>query len=129
MSGRKVLLDTNVLIYASKGQINLDLLLSDYDAFFVSIISYMEVYGFKFQNESEKFLIDSLFTYLEIIPITYQTAANVITYRQMGSRKIKLPDAIILANANEKEAHLLSADWDDFVGFDDRVTIKSLQTY
>jgi predicted nucleic acid-binding protein len=42
MSGRKVLLDTNVLIQASRQQLDLAGLFAAYDEFYVSVITYME---------------------------------------------------------------------------------------
>jgi rRNA-processing protein FCF1 len=41
MSGNKALLDTNVIIFASKRQIDIPQLLSSYDFFYTSIISFM----------------------------------------------------------------------------------------
>lgn len=45
MNGNNVVLDTNVIIFASKQQLYFDKLLEDYDNVFVSIITYMEVYA------------------------------------------------------------------------------------
>ena len=50
MSGNKVILDTNVIIFASKNQIDIEQTLNRYDEFYVSIITYMEVYGFNFET-------------------------------------------------------------------------------
>ncbi len=66
MSGNKVLLDTNVIIFASKQLIDLEKFIATYDSFFVSIITYMEVYSYKFSNSNEKFLIDTLFESIEV---------------------------------------------------------------
>ncbi len=47
MSGNKILLDTNVIIFASKQLIDIDKFIATYDSFFVSIITYMEVYSYE----------------------------------------------------------------------------------
>ena len=73
MSGTKALLDTNVIIFASKRQIDLPRLLSSYDFFYTSIISFMEVYGHAFTRQEEKDLVDELFENLEISYYYYTT--------------------------------------------------------
>jgi hypothetical protein len=54
MSGNKAVLDSNVIILASKGRIDTDKLLADYDEFYVSIVNYMEVYAYEFENADKK---------------------------------------------------------------------------
>lgn len=126
MSGNKAVLDTNVVIFISKQQIDIDKLLSHYDEFYVSIVTYMEVYGFEFENEAEKALIDDFFEMVEIVNVNMPIAEKVIEYKKSKRRKIKLPDAIILATANFVEADLLSDDWDDFVYIDDMVNVLNI---
>jgi predicted nucleic acid-binding protein len=69
MSGNKVVLDTNVIIFASKSKVDFSLLAKDYEKFYVSIITYMEVYGYNFENEDEKILIEELFKTLKVVHI------------------------------------------------------------
>lgn len=97
MSGNKAILDSNIIILASKHKIDTKILLENYDEFYVSIISYMEVYGYEFEDEKEKGFIDELFESIEIIEINKSIADQTILYRKNKSKKIKLPDAIILA--------------------------------
>jgi predicted nucleic acid-binding protein len=126
MSGNKALLDSNVIIFASKSLIDVDKLLQKYDEFCVSIITYMEVYGYEFDNLEEKELIDELFGIIEIIDVDRTIADYTIGYRKNKTKKIKLPDAIILATAKYLEADLISDDWDDFQGFDENVNILNI---
>lgn len=126
MNGNKALLDSNLIIFASKHQIDTEKLLSFYDEFYVSIITYMEVYGDEFANADEKDLIDELFANLQIIEVTINIAEQAIIYRKNKVKKIKLPDAVILATAKYLDADLLSDDWDDFKGIDNSVTVSSL---
>jgi predicted nucleic acid-binding protein len=78
MSGTKAILDTNVIIYASKQQIDTELLLSTYDDFYTSIISFMEVFGFQFQKQEEFDLVEELFQNLEVIDVQRKIAEQVV---------------------------------------------------
>ena len=62
MNGTKAILDSNVIIFASKEKIDVEKLLSKYDEFYVSIMTYMEVYAHEFQDAAEKDIIDNIFT-------------------------------------------------------------------
>ncbi len=126
MNGNDSILDNNTIIYASKQEIDVEELLSRYDKFYVSIITYMEVYAYDFTDKTEKDLIDELFDNLEIIEINKTIADQAIIYRKNKSKKIKLPDAIILASAKYVNADLLTADWDDFQNIDSSVIVKDL---
>ena len=127
MNGNNVVLDTNTLIFMSKGLIDEEKLLSkDFDRFYVSIITYMELYGFQFKDNNEKQRIDEYFKYIEIVHTNTFIAEKTIDYRKNGSRKIKLPDAIILATAAHLNATLLTDDWDDFLDFDENIVIENL---
>ncbi|HEY0461681.1 MAG TPA: type II toxin-antitoxin system VapC family toxin [Pyrinomonadaceae bacterium] len=114
MNGTKAILDSNVIIFASKEKIDVEKLLSKYDEFYVSIITYMEVYAHEFQEAAEKDIIDDIFANLEIIEINRAIADQSITYRKNKIKKIKLPDAVILASAKYTNADLPTDDWDDF---------------
>ena len=126
MNGNKSALDSNLIILASKQQIDTEKLLSLYDEFYVSIVTYMEVYAYDFQNQDEKDLIDELFANLEIVEINRAIADQAIIYRKNKFKKIKLPDAIILATAKYLTADLLTDDWDDFQEIDSSVNVLNL---
>lgn len=126
MSGNKVLLDTNVILLISKKLIDPRKLARLYDEFFVSIVTYMEAYGFDFPNPDERKRIDLFFDNVEVVPLNMAIAEQVILYKRQKRKKIKLPDAIILATAKYLGATLLSEDWDDFSGIDDEVVIQDL---
>jgi|SRR5215213_10297819 len=126
MNGTRSILDSNVIIFASKEKIDVAKMLSKYDEFYVSIITYMEVYAYEFQNADEKDLIDELFANLEIIEINQEIADQAIIYRKNKTKKIKLPDAIILATAKYIDADLLTDDYDDFEKIDSTVNVVNL---
>jgi predicted nucleic acid-binding protein len=126
MNGNKSVLDSNLIILASKQRIDTEKLLSLYDEFYVSIVTYMEVYAYDFQIQDEKDLIDELFANLEIVEVNRDVADRAILYRKNNVKKVKLPDAIILATAKHLNADLLSDDWDDFQGIDSSVNVLNL---
>ena len=129
MNGNKAILDTNVIILASKKQIDIEKLLNAYDEFYTSNIPLMEVYGFDFTNKKEKELIDEMFGNLEIVEVNIAIAKQVIIYKKNKHKKIKLPDAIILATAKHLGADLISDNWDDFINIDKEVVIKKLDAF
>jgi predicted nucleic acid-binding protein len=112
MNGNKVVLDSNIIIYLSKGLLNIEDISPRYDTFYISIITYMEVLGYQFSDEGEKEIIKELFGNFEIIYINSEIAENVILIRE--HKKIKLPDAIILATAKFLDCPLMTRNIDDF---------------
>lgn len=126
MNGNKGILDSNAIIFATKEKIDVEKLLSKYDEFYVSVITYIEVYAYDFQNAVEKGIADDIFANLEIIEINKEIADQVIIYRKNKIKKIKLADAVILATAKYINADLLTDDWDDFQNIDSSVNVLSL---
>jgi len=106
------ILDSNIIIYLSKGILNSEEILNRYDYLCISIITYMEVMGFKFRDKEELEIIKELFDHIEMINITLEIAEDVIAIRQQ--KKMKLPDAIILATARYTSCDLLTANIKDF---------------
>lgn len=89
----------------------------------------MEVYSYDFEKNDEKELIDKLFNALEVIDINKPIAEQAISYRKNKSKKIKLPDAIILATATYLGAALITDDWDDFQGIDNQIIINKIDDF
>lgn len=127
MNGNKAIFDSNLLIFLSKDLIDRKKLYSKYDEFCVSMITYMEVYAFDFPNQTEKDSLDKTFASLEIIEVNQEIADQAIIYLKNKTKKIKLPDAIILASAKYANAELLTNDWDDFQSIDPAVTVKDIE--
>lgn len=67
MNGNSVVVDSNIIILASKQEIDIQLLFEKYDNFYASIITCMEVLGFKNISQSEKAIIESFFNNIEVI--------------------------------------------------------------
>jgi len=125
MSGNCAVLDSNIIILASKQELNVDDLIEKYDRFYVSIITYMEVSGFKNISEKEKVIIERFFNNVEIIDVGREIAKTVIDYKINQSKKIKLPDAIILATAKFVNGNLITRNINDFIDIDNSVKIET----
>lgn len=82
MSGNEGVLDSNVIIFASKGKIDVDELFSRYDKFYASVITYAEVYAYDFQNSSEKDITDEIFRNIQIIEVNQEIADQAIYLSQ-----------------------------------------------
>lgn len=123
MSGTKAILDSNAIIYASKGIVDAEKLLFGYNRYFASIITFIEVYVYDFTDAAEKEIIDEILESLEIIELNQEIADQTIIYRKNKTKKIKLPDAIILATAKIIEAELITDNAADFQGIDSSVSI------
>ena len=112
MSGNKLLLDTNILIYLSKKEIKLADFTRKDDALYISVISLMEAKGYPFSNKQEETIIDNLCENLLKVHLTDKVIEAVIALRK--KHKIKLPDAIILASAIENKLKLITRNSKDF---------------
>ena len=112
MSGNRLLLDTNILIYLSKQELKLEDFASEDDVLFISVISLMEAKGYQFSNKKEETIIDSLCENLIKAHLTDDVIETVISLRK--KHNIKLPDAIILATAIENNLQLITRNTKDF---------------
>ncbi|TRX50876.1 type II toxin-antitoxin system VapC family toxin [Fulvivirga sp. M361] len=109
MNGNSVLLDTNIVLYLLSG----DEVLSDllYNRkLYISFVTQLELLGYqgitkKEEQEVKHFLEDCI-----IIDINNQIKEEVIHLKQ--SRKIKLPDSIILATSKYLNIPVISSDSD-----------------
>ena len=126
MNGNKAVLDSNVVIFFSKRKIDIDELSARYEKIFVSIITYIEVYAYEFVDGDEKALIDRFFANIEI---DHEIANQAIVYRKSKIKKIKLPDAIILASAKIIDADLVTDNYKDFQNIDPSVNLLNLNDF
>lgn len=122
MSGNKVaVFDSNIFIYLSKGQLDFSAIATRYNKIYVSVVTYMEVLGFNFPNPAEETLLINLFQQFEIVHTDTDLAKQVVAYRKL--KKIKIPDAIILATADKLGAELVTVNESDFKGIDNSVAL------
>ena len=111
MTGKNSLFDSNIIIYLSKRELPLSFI-DDFEDIFISVITYMEILGYNFENKKEESFIKDLLSIFRIIYIDHIIANLVIDIRRNHS--IKLPDAIISATATTKDLHLVTRNVDDF---------------
>lgn len=129
MSGTKAVLDSNAIIYASKGIVEAEKLLLGNDRYYASIITFIEVYSYDFTGSGEKKIIDEILESLEIIELNQEIAHQAIIYRKNKNRKIKLPDAAILATAKIINADLITDNYRDFQDIDLSVNLLNLDGF
>lgn len=113
--------DTNILIYLSKKEIEIESFSSRDTKLYISVITYMEALGFQFVNSIEKSIIEQLCSNFEIINLNQDIIDTVIEIRQ--KKRIKLPDAIILSTAIHLGLDLITANIDDFINIESSVKI------
>jgi len=109
MNGNSVLLDTNIVLYLLSGDKVLSNLLYN-RKLYISFVTQLELLGYQDitkneQHEVKQFLKDCI-----IIDINNQIKEEVIKIKQ--SRKIKLPDSIILATSTYLNIPVISSDSD-----------------
>jgi len=114
MSGRKLLFDSNIIIYIAKRDLAPETFAHTGDTLFLSDVSFMETLGYAFSEDTEKQEIENLLSVLFRIPIDDLVVQKVIEIRQ--SHRMKLPDAIIAATALVYECILVTRNVTDFSG-------------
>ena len=102
MSG-KVLLDTNVIIYALNGGMRLPNV-----KYYTSIISEIELFSYAKLTEIESQNIKNLLSYFEILNISDEVKIKTIEIRKKYG--IKLPDSMICSTAISNNLTLISND-------------------
>ncbi|TAF74536.1 MAG: type II toxin-antitoxin system VapC family toxin [Bacteroidetes bacterium] len=113
MSGKRLLLDTNIVIYLAKKELELSKFASKDDVLYISSITYMECLGYIFLNKKEELIVTKLCDSLKRIQITEDVVKQTILIRK--KHKIKLPDAIIAASALSQKLILTSHNLKDFM--------------
>ena len=109
MSGSsQVILDSNIIIYLSQKKLSIDEVFEDNKDYCISLVTYMEILSYNFPSKKEEEFVRKLLSLFKIIDITKTIAKEVISLKK--KRKIKLPDAIIVATAIVKNAVLYTND-------------------
>lgn len=121
MTGNKAILDSNVIIDAVRKLIDIEKSIYQFGYVYISLITYIEVLGYNFKDENEKLLTMQILGMFEIISPDIEIADLTVGYRKM--KKIKVPDAIILATARKLDAILLTSNIADFKNIDDNVVV------
>lgn len=109
MSGSKhVLLDSNIVIYLSQKKLSTEEVFDKNHRYSISLVTYMEILSYNFASNDEENFIRKLLSMFEIIDIDKEIAEKVIQLKK--NRKIKLPDAIIVATTLALNATLYTND-------------------
>jgi len=103
MPSRSYLLDTNTIIYALQRKVTLPS--ADYS---ISIITEMELLSFPQLSEKEEKTIRELLSHFSTISLDEAIKEKTITLRR--SKRLKLPDAIIVATAYIHKFILVTSD-------------------
>lgn len=111
MSGNSALFDSNIIIYLSKREISLSFL-DQFDDHYISVITYMEVLGYRFRDAKEEEFINEMLGVFRILYIDQKIADMVIQIRR--EVRIRLPDAIIAATAKTANLYLVTRNIEDF---------------
>jgi len=107
MSGNKLLLDTNAVLYVLNGDETLADFLFEKELY-LSVISEMELLSYKNIDEKEEQAIKAFLSDFLIINITEKIKLNAIEVKKTSS--MKLPDSIIAATAISLNLPLITSD-------------------
>ena len=107
-----MLLDSNIVIYAAKPESAELRLYLDRISRSVSVISYIESYGFQNLTTEERERLETIFRRTQILPLTDTIADRAISLRQQ--RRMGLGDAIIAATAMIHSLALVTHNTEDF---------------
>jgi len=109
MSGSKhVLLDSNIVIYLSQKKLSINEIFEENTSYSISLVTYMEILSYNFPTQEEEQFVRKLLSLFQIIDISKTIAQEVILLKKV--RKIKLPDAIIVATALVENSTLYTND-------------------
>lgn len=125
MSSRLIVPDTNILILASQGRFDLLTLFESFDDVLISVVTQVEALGFNFAVPLEEQTMARYFQDLTVLSFTELEARYAIAYRRL--KKIKFPDAAILATARAAGADLLTQNTADFRALDPAVRLLTIQ--
>lgn len=117
MREKHYLIDSNILIYHLRGNSVIeDFLYNNIDFCAISIITYIEVLSFNFQNSYDENIARNLLKSFEIIDINQDIAEQSIKNRKF--KKIKLPDNIIASTSQVSKSILVTRNEKDFKSLD-----------
>jgi hypothetical protein len=107
MSGDRIVIDTNILLYFLDGDLNVSQFFEDYDPI-ISFVSELELLSAPEISQNEKLLIQDLLKDITVIKYSEDHKDDVIRIR--SKKKLKLPDAIIVGLAVTLGLPLATAD-------------------
>lgn len=109
MSGKKIFLDTNIILYLLAGDKTLATFLHE-KQLFISVITELELLGYGNLEKKEETAIKNFIAECSVVNINSRIKELTIDTRK--KYKNKLPDSIIMASSMYLGLPLLSADSD-----------------
>ena len=107
MSGNKIFIDTNIIVYLLDGDDTLATFLQG-QTVYVSFSTQLELLGYQGLSSDEEKKIESFLESCVIIDINPSIKKEVIKLRKR--HKIKLPDAIIMGSSFYMDLPILTSD-------------------
>ena len=107
MSGSKLFLDTNIIIYFLSGDKTLAELI-DEKTIYVSFVTQLELLSYHGLSSSEESRINHFLSNCVVVDINSTIKKSVINLRK--TYKLKLPDSIIIATALHFDLPLVTSD-------------------
>lgn len=118
-----ILMDTNILVYATKDQPQLIDWIAE-NAPQVSAITYVEALGYHRLDERERGLLKAFFDVAGVLPITREILDEAVRLRQI--RRVKLGDSLIAATALTLGYELATHNVEDFSWIEGLVVVDPL---
>ena len=109
MSGHKLFLDTNIILYLLGGDQTLATFLNQ-KQLYISIITELELLGYQGITKKEEKVITEFLAQCKVITINNSIKDETIRIRK--TYKTKLPDSIIIATALYLDLPLITSDTD-----------------
>jgi predicted nucleic acid-binding protein len=109
MSGSRIFVDTNIMLYHLKGDLTVNAMLTDMELSF-SFISEIELLSFPGLTGEVEMELKQFFAHLNNIDFNQEIKELTIDIRRRY--RLKVPDAIIAASAFYTKLPLLTADKD-----------------
>ena len=107
-----MLIDSNIIIYASKPEgFQVRRFLNQIEMM-ISVISYVESFGYQYLNAPERQRLEGIFQRSEILPLSFTVAQQAAAFRQQ--RRMGLGDAIIASTAMVHNLTLVTRNTEDF---------------
>ena len=107
MSGKEILVDTNILIYFLNGDLTIKEVLNE-KHIYISFITELELLGFKNISSKQEKLLRDLLNECIVLPLNEKIKTNYVSLRKNYS--LKLADSIIVATSLSVNLPLFSAD-------------------
>jgi toxin FitB len=121
-----LLLDSNIIIYASQPEHEQLRKLISEEATCVSAISKVETLGYHRLSEIERRLLEAFFAEAFLLAVSEPIVDQAVALRQQ--RRVTLGDALIASTAIVHTLPLITHNSDDFAGIDGLEVIDPLST-